>query len=761
MFTPINHETGNSAGTHPQSLASERSVDRTGSLKGPSKWEAEVLKTWAANRKRSRSQRSKPALHEDVLAANNAGPSRGCQGEPLLSTALVKKTKHTSSSSVYNASFDTRNPATKAAQARIEIQPLTDMPLSLSNGFGSPRGTTSKKRNMLGKAQKRMSEPTNNPTKERKSYSIGASDLPSRRVAASSSTRYELSPETHRRLESFKYAALPALGQITRPGSSSNKEHRNALNGESPVTSSSLTKFDYIDTRPSALSSSVQGRKHDCAHVQEGVPTAKSPPEDEFCWSHDIDDGLLDQLDCALEDDDFEWDQNMDDALLDQLDQIEANAGYRVHGINRVADDNNFARINFGPDHRCQRSRAVKNDNSRNCGEIDMNGDIDDEDIFAFMANHQDLRCFDTQQENAKTLGGPFPTVGREARSLAALVYPSLAEIFDDEDFSFDTGDVDEIVQSPRATERFSPPSSLWYPFDNSSQMLGAHNSNLRTLPPPAEENPNSGNIGFTDDIRYEALVPMANMPSSGNPGEIIDQTGRIADRTLAVTDDNPYATAKSCIGGQVMEPTHVIAQPLTTDSSDESMEKRKLRVRIPKPPTTTSPLIPVKSKLAPHLLEFDTTGNPKPFVRPPFPKQAQDRSPIVGLSSKAFLRTCFRVGEALRAGSHAGRWGQDAIIELYARVVFSSRERWKQHFQFADLFHDRPPFLTGTYEIFHGVELWERDSARFLTEDGKNKICRCIGRMKRAGATWKLVVLNIWEATWDDVSWVKGIVCA
>lgn len=36
--------------------------------------------------------------------------------------------------------------------------------------------------------------------------------------------------------------------------------------------------------------------------------------------------------------------------------------------------------------------------------------------------------------------------------------------------------------------------------------------------------------------------------------------------------------------------------------------------------------------------------------------------------------------------------------------------------------------------------------------------MCRLIARMKRDGMKWRLEVLNIWEATWEDVEYVAGI---
>ena len=155
--------------------------------------------------------------------------------------------------------------------------------------------------------------------------------------------------------------------------------------------------------------------------------------------------------------------------------------------------------------------------------------------------------------------------------------------------------------------------------------------------------------------------------------------------------------------------------------------------------------------------------SNHTPFVRPPFPVQVRDRSPIIGLSSKSLLRTCFRVGEALNVGRQAVRNGKPTIIELYARVASSWREpdSVKQHFVFSDLFHDHPPFMNGVYGLWKGVELWDYDSGRFLNPSEQQRMCRCIGKMKRDGKKWKLVVLNIWEATWDDVDYAQGIICA
>jgi len=151
------------------------------------------------------------------------------------------------------------------------------------------------------------------------------------------------------------------------------------------------------------------------------------------------------------------------------------------------------------------------------------------------------------------------------------------------------------------------------------------------------------------------------------------------------------------------------------------------------------------------------------PIVRPPFPTPVRDRSPIMGVSASNHLRTCFRIGEALNEGCQAARCNKNVILELYAKVDSSWRESagGKQHFLFSDLFHDRAPRIEGVYDRWKENELWAHDSSQFLSAKGGKRLCRCIGKMKREKSMWRITVLNIWEATWDDVEHVRGIACA
>ena len=179
---------------------------------------------------------------------------------------------------------------------------------------------------------------------------------------------------------------------------------------------------------------------------------------------------------------------------------------------------------------------------------------------------------------------------------------------------------------------------------------------------------------------------------------------------------------------------------------------------------TTQGPTAKFKSPVTPEtatIIRKNVPGvtNRKPIVRSPFPDPVRDRSPIIGLSSNLVLRTCFRIGEAINQAGKATRNGQNILFELYAQVLTSHRDAVKQHFVFADLFHERPPHLKGEYDaiVWKPVELFNYDSGRFLS---KAKICRCIGHIKRnESKEWVMAVLNIWEATWEDIEWVEGIV--
>jgi hypothetical protein len=217
-----------------------------------------------------------------------------------------------------------------------------------------------------------------------------------------------------------------------------------------------------------------------------------------------------------------------------------------------------------------------------------------------------------------------------------------------------------------------------------------------------------------------------------------------------------------------------------------------------------------------------------KPFLRPKFPDPVPDRSPIQGLSASRLLRTCFRIGEALRVSfpaysptpsslcapntSALAATSPTILIELYAFVASSYRSGHRQFFHFADLFFPtRPPYLSGVWEHWIDNPTFEHDGRAFLGPEGEEwsgddtspgkttaatrtkingngqlrgqRMCRAIGTIKRrdnrtcanrygnAGQPTSsspgvqptsevtMTVLSIWQATWSDVEYVKGIV--
>lgn len=158
------------------------------------------------------------------------------------------------------------------------------------------------------------------------------------------------------------------------------------------------------------------------------------------------------------------------------------------------------------------------------------------------------------------------------------------------------------------------------------------------------------------------------------------------------------------------------------------------------------------------RLLTATSEETHKPIARPLFPASVRDRSPIIGLTNNNRLRTCFRIGEAINQSCQAIKTSNNIIVELYATVLNSERDGLEQRFTFCDLFHTKPPYVHAVYAaaIWKSVPLFEYDSARLLQQ---GRLCRCIGTMKRDGRDWVMTVLNIWEATWDDIQWVQGII--
>ena len=269
------------------------------------------------------------------------------------------------------------------------------------------------------------------------------------------------------------------------------------------------------------------------------------------------------------------------------------------------------------------------------------------------------------------------------------------------------------------------------------------------------------------------AMDSSPQLPSSQQPCILSYVSGNI-DK-IKPKDVKPAEGSENCFDDENLDdelmylPTERsdIIQPSTPLTSPDKPSTPKLQWLPPKVyvPAKSSQ-ISVSPTDIPHLVPFNINGEPLPFTRPPFPKPIRDRSPILGLTNRAVLRTCFRIGEALNAAAVASRTNTDAVIELYARVIHSDRDTkkgFKQSFQFGDLFTEKPPYLSATYSLWKGVGLWDMDSSVFLGEKGRGKMARALGRIKKReqGGGCEMVVLSIWEVDWEDVGIVKGIVCS
>ncbi|KAF1829288.1 hypothetical protein BDW02DRAFT_574123 [Decorospora gaudefroyi] len=237
--------------------------------------------------------------------------------------------------------------------------------------------------------------------------------------------------------------------------------------------------------------------------------------------------------------------------------------------------------------------------------------------------------------------------------------------------------------------------------------------------------------------------------------------------------DDDDLLMLTSEVDGPSGNTNHTSSSPAKSSNKDDNAQHHvphscaNASILVETPTTTHSSQRSSKQFVSPVTLTtrlLAATGNVgsaqarKPIVRPPFPAAVRNRSPVIGLSSNSLLRTCFRIGEAINQGYQASKSGKHLIIELYARVLASERTDTGQYFTFCDLFHAKAPYLKGTYKaaIWKSVHLFEYDSRRLLKQ---GRMCRCMGTLKRDGKEWKMEVLNIWEATWEDIEWVEGIV--
>jgi hypothetical protein len=236
------------------------------------------------------------------------------------------------------------------------------------------------------------------------------------------------------------------------------------------------------------------------------------------------------------------------------------------------------------------------------------------------------------------------------------------------------------------------------------------------------------------------------------NDDELLELTSDMID--IGATGAHPWSTPLKLDAGRASDTdgqfpgSSAIA---TNIGGEETSSTQRTSKKFVSPVTLTTRLLAATG-------DIDSREARKPIVRSPFPDAVRDRSPIIGLSSSTILRTCFRIGEMINQAHQASKSGNQVVFELYARILDSKRDNARQYFTLCDLFHGKPPYIKATYDamLWRSIQLFEYDSKRLLRQ---GRICRCTGKMKRDGNEWVMTVLNIWEATWDDVKWVEGIV--
>ncbi|KAJ4230817.1 hypothetical protein NW759_002807 [Fusarium solani] len=119
--------------------------------------------------------------------------------------------------------------------------------------------------------------------------------------------------------------------------------------------------------------------------------------------------------------------------------------------------------------------------------------------------------------------------------------------------------------------------------------------------------------------------------------------------------------------------------------------------------------------------------------------------------------RTFVDVQEMLDAKEQMFKNQDQAVFELFGRVVYSSRENFqkKQYFQLRSLLKEQPPYINGT--LIH----WEVGSPRditaqdFLKKRPSHAKCFCRCKLKqdpRAKTGWVVIVLEIRQSGWKEI---------
>lgn len=344
-------------------------------------------------------------------------------------------------------------------------------------------------------------------------------------------------------------------------------------------------------------------------------------------------------------------------------------------------------------------------------------------------------------------------TIATPQIALPTSASPQMIDVDTDDEFPMDKCDEEDMLRLPSLIPNtyhlgLSPPRLQGHRCSGSSEVYGStpqlspHKSLYRT-PKQTQSSP-----------RRPAHTPLASSqakgsePTSDNLGEGEAWAHRSTDKlqVIDLTDAQLFENSDEVES----EIEQLMPPPLPKRRSE-------VRISVRKSPATLAPASKWKGPTDHEPLQS--------FARPDFPDTVRDRCPVIGLSGQNFLRTCFKIGEMFKEGKRCSSFGQDAIIELFARVTFSSREAGttKQYFVFADLWRDNPPFPEGMLMNYKTTGLADTESKAFV-DAGEPKMARCLGRLKRdaKNATgWLLHIITIRETDWEEIRYTKKAVCA
>ncbi|OBT44030.1 hypothetical protein VE00_05680 [Pseudogymnoascus sp. WSF 3629] len=347
-------------------------------------------------------------------------------------------------------------------------------------------------------------------------------------------------------------------------------------------------------------------------------------------------------------------------------------------------------------------------------GSDDFDDGVADDDLMEIMVEHENVHNYARHQaatsvNNSREPGAVFGNASRSSLRLQST---------DDEYFMDDTEEAELAnlaeLDNPAIIETHSPPSN-WTESDVRSRDREVYDEKLTYSSPSTKHNDND-NIINGNQLRVQPSV-----------------------ESLAEPEDWSFLCHNPAVPKNI-----------------ESLRNKALPTALPITPRLSSP-----SSANDDSHEYTPLT---PFARSPFPEKISGSSVIPGLTTCTILRTCFRIGECIRAGSFCNRLNQDAVIELFCRVTFSSREdgTHKQIFQFADIFHNSPPFVNGVLANCRVSVLQERESRELLTGNREEPgMVRCLGRLKAqvGGNGWMLHLDNIRKSDWEEVRWTRRIV--